>query len=176
MRAFRWVGLAIIAFAVAFLPVACGNPPGQTSGGSGKSEDPPADEKAQAAKVKEPDAAKKEEKPDENPNPIETSAQVYLEDYEGNEVASDVHFKDKYLQITGYIHTVRPDPYPIKGDAREWNIVEIAGKPNGFRTIRCYVEKKYDVTQLYKGQKVTVVGWGAGKERIGPSRAFPNDR
>ena len=89
--------------------------------------------------------------------PIEVSPSKLYQDYENNEVAADLKYKEKTLMLTGSVTEIKKD---IMDDI----VVEInAG--GAYKSIDCYFGKNHtdEAAALTKGEKITIKGRCEGK-------------
>lgn len=86
---------------------------------------------------------------------IQVSAKDLLKAYDENELNADKQYKDKLLEVTGFVDDigtdVLDDVYVTLGDGEEFS----------FATIQCYFKDKEEidkVASLKSGDEITIIG------------------
>jgi hypothetical protein len=92
---------------------------------------------------------------------IPVSVQTLYSDYETNEAAADIKYKNKKLAVTGTIMNISSgydDSYYVTllSHTTEMFGIEIGG-------VDCYFSNAYEVADLRKGNKITISGKCTGK-------------
>lgn len=91
--------------------------------------------------------------PSQTPDVV-VSASTYFDDYQANEVAADQQYKGKLIEITGVVDAVRSTMGSQYIDLETSNqLLDVACKMSG----------NDGLAAITKGQKITIIGTGAGK-------------
>jgi hypothetical protein len=102
-----------------------------------------------AAESKESD---KQEAPAAKATKVQAAA--LLKEFEGNEAAADIKYKDKTLQVSGEVSKVDTELF----DDSEYVIRINGGGDFEFTNVNCNDQAPDDVSKIKIGQQITVVG------------------
>ncbi|QTD42706.1 hypothetical protein [Sporosarcina sp. Te-1] len=107
-------------------------------------------------KVEQVKPKEKENKDEKQEEIIKITALNLHQQYEDNEVAADLKYKDKQLEVTGVISD--SESILLEEHTYYWILGALS------KILKCFLkkEKKKKIAELSKGQTVTAIGTGGG--------------
>ncbi len=106
-------------------------------------------DKSSASESKKKEA---EQKPAAKPMNIQAAA--ILKEFEGNEAAADIKYKEKLLRVTGEVSKVDTELF----DDSKYVIQVNGGGDFEFTSVNCNDQAPEDVAKIQIGQQITVIG------------------